>query len=115
MKATNSTDFEKMYKGSYYTITGAANVDEYINGYNEILAKEEIGTPKEWIMFKGKDMNKYYNLQGNCKYKNNLTFLAFPLDGLNVGKLAMIKLAMEDRWFDDIVDNNARNMEEELV
>ena len=34
--------------------------------------------------------------------------MAFPLDGLDVNKLAMFKLQMRDRWFDDIVDNNAR-------
>ena len=32
-------------------------------------------------------------------------FLAFPLDGLNVNKLAILKLQLGDRWFDDIVDN----------
>ena len=30
------------------------------------------------------------------------------LDGLDVGKLAIFKLQMGDRWFDDVVDNDLR-------
>lgn len=36
----------------------------------------------------------------------------FANDGLVIPKLAMFKYAMQDRWFDDIVDNNARAQEE---
>lgn len=38
-------------------------------------------------------------------FRDDLTVLTFPLDGLHVGKLAMFKLTMEDRWFDDVTDN----------
>ena len=98
---------DKAYNGSYYTIIGAGgNLDEWKNGYQELLNKEGIGTIKEWITFNGADMNNKYQLKGDNAYPADLTFLAFPLDGLNIGKLAMFKLRMEDRWFDDIVDNN---------
>lgn len=98
---------DKAYNGSYYTIIGAGgDLQEWKNGYQELLNKENIGTIKEWITFTGSDMNTKYNLTGDNAYPNDLTFLAFPLDGLNIGKLAMFKLRMEDRWFDDIVDNN---------
>lgn len=100
---------QKAYEGSYYTITGAGgDLDEWKKGYQELLDKEEIGTIKEWITFKGKDMNEIYNLTGRNAYEDDLTFLTFPLDGLNTGKLAIFKLKMQDRWFDDIVDNNRR-------
>lgn len=98
---------DKAYNGSYYTIIGAGgDLQEWKNGYQELLNKEGIGTIKEWITFTGADMNNKYQLKGDNAYPNDLTFLAFPLDGLNIGKLAMFKLRMEDRWFDDIVDNN---------
>ena len=98
---------DKAYNGSYYTIIGAGgNLDEWKNGYQELLNKEGIGTIKEWITFTGADMNNKYQLKGDNAYPNDLTFLAFPLDGLNIGKLAIFKLRMKDRWFDDIVDNN---------
>ena len=100
---------EKAYKGSYYTIAGCGgDLEEWKKGYQELLDKEEIGTIKEWITFKGKDMNETYNLTGRNAYPEDITFLAFSLDSLNVGKLAIFKLKMQDRWFDDIVDNNRR-------
>lgn len=103
----NNDILDKAYAGSYYTITGAGgNLDEWKNGYQELLNKEGIGTIKEWITFTGADMNNKYQLKGDNAYPADLTFLAFPLDGLNIGKLAIFKLRMEDRWFDDIVDNN---------
>lgn len=102
-------DFTKAYRGSYYTITGAGGeLQEWVDGYNNMLAEQGIGTPVDWFTCTGKDMNEEYELTGSNRYKDDLHFLLFPLDGLNVGKLAMFKLAMRDRWFDDIVDNNER-------
>lgn len=101
--------FEKAYNGSYYTITGCGgDLNEWKNGYQEMLDKKEIGKIQEWITFTGKDMNEEYGLTGNNAYKDEITFLAFPLTGLNVGRLAVLKIALNDRWFDDIVDNNRR-------
>lgn len=103
-----SMDFEKAYKGSYYTITGVGgDIEEWKKGYQDICDKNEIGKIKEFYEFTCKEMNERYNLTGNNRYPDDLHFLAFPLDGLNTGKLAMMKLQMQDRWFDDIVDNNA--------
>ena len=52
-------------------------------------------------------MNDLGKLSNDNRYPDDITFLAFPLDGLDIGKLAMFKLKMGDRWFDDIIDNNA--------
>ena len=102
-------DFIKMYKGSYYTIEGAGgDLNEWKKGYQEMLTEHGIGTITEWVDFTGKEMNDTYSLTDKNRYPDNFTFLAFSLDGLNVSKLAMIKLRLGDRWFDDIVDNNAR-------
>ena len=76
-----------------------------------MLDREGIGTIKEWESFKGKEMNNEFHLTGSNAYQNDLTFLAFSLEGLDIGKLAIFKLQMGDRWFDDIVDNNQRREE----
>ena len=60
------------------------------------------------MSFKGSAVNAEFGLTGDNRYDDNLTFLAFPLDGLDVGKLAIFKLQMGDRWFDDVVDNDLR-------
>lgn len=94
------------YDGSYYTIIGCGgDLQEWKDGYQKLLDEQNIGTITKWIEFKGKDMNEELQLNGQDKYRDDLQFLAFSLDGLNVGKLAMFKLQMGDRWFDDIVDN----------
>lgn len=101
--------FEEAYKGSYYTILGCGgSLQEWVDGYTELLKNDGIGTPDKFITFKGSDMNESYGLEGDSAYKQDLTFLAFPIDGLNTGKLAMFRIKMMDKWFNDIVDNNRK-------
>lgn len=97
---------EEAYNGSYYTITGCGgDLQTWKNGYQELLDKENIGKITKWVEFTGKDVNDELELEGNDRYQDDLHFLAFNLDGLNIGKLAMFKIKMCDRWFDDIVEN----------
>ena len=99
--------FDKMYKGSWYTITGAGgDINEWKEGYNKMLADNGIGSVDTWEVFSGLEMNQRYGLTGSNAYKDDLTFLAFPLDGLDILKLSFFKVVNCDRWFDDIVDNN---------
>ena len=98
---------EEAYNGSYYTITGCGgDLNEWKNGYQELLEKEGIGKITKWVEFTGKEMNEELELSGDNKYPNDLQFLAFNLDGLEISKLAIFKMRMADRWFDDIVDND---------
>lgn len=107
LRAIDSSSFDELYDGWYFTIEGAGgNLNDWTNGIQEMLDNEGIGTVKEFVTFKGKDMNDYYGLTGRNQYPDDLTFLAFPLDGLDTGKLAMFKLRFGARWFPDIVDNN---------
>lgn len=100
------------YNGSYYTIIGCGgDLQEWKEGYQKLLNEKEIGTITKWIEFTGKDMNEELGLEGKDKYPDDLLFLAFNLDNLNIGKLAMFKLQMGDRWFDDIVENLRRDYE----
>lgn len=99
--------FKKAYHGSYYTILGCGgNLDDWKNGYQELFDKENIGKITSWIEFTGNDLNEFCHLEGDNAYPADLACLAFPLNNLNINKLAIFKLNMEDRWFDDIIDNN---------
>ena len=44
-------------------------------------------------------------IRSGDKFKPGLPFLLFPLTDLNTGRLAMFKMMMQDRWFDDIINN----------
>lgn len=99
------------YKGNYYTIIGCGgDLNEWKEGYTQLLKKEGIGTIRHWIEFTGADMNRVYGLVGANAYQPDLQFLAFRLEeDMNVGKLSILKLQLMDRWFNDIVDNNMRH------
>lgn len=102
--------FEKLYNNSAFTFEGLGfdDFDELKDQINECLEEENIGTVKSenFFTYSGKDMNDYYHLTGTNRYPDNLTFVSFLLDGLDIGKLAMFKLRIGARWYDDIVDNN---------
>lgn len=107
MKTLDSVSFDEMYNGSFYTIIGAGGeLSEWVNGYEELLAKDGIGKPEYWATFKGHDINDHYDFEGNNRFQEDLNFLVFPLDGLNVGKLALFRLRCGDKWFDDLVNNS---------
>ena len=108
MDSRISAMLDRAYNGSYYTIVGCdGDLDEWKDGYSKMLESNGIGTPQEFISFFGTHMNEKYGLTGTNRYPDDIVFLAFPLVGLRVPKLAMFKIRMQDRWFDDIVDNNA--------
>ena len=98
---------QKAYDGSYYTIVGAGgDLQEWKDFYSKALEEQGIGSISVWIDFTGKKVNDELGLTGDNRYDDNLHFLAFSLDGLDVAKLALFKLRMGDRWFDDIVNND---------
>lgn len=106
IKAMTPELFEKARGGSWYTILGLSDVQEFIDGYQGIFDEREIGTPVQWYETTGSALNHYLKpAEDRDWFEDDLAVLMFPLDGLNVGKLAMVKLMMQDRWFDDIVAN----------
>ena len=101
----------ELENASAFTVIGAGgDLNEWCIGLNEMLANEKIGQVTEFYRFKGKLMNKTYELAGNTAYNEDITFLSFKLDGLDIGKLAMFKLKFGARWLDDIVSNNKIHM-----
>ena len=113
---TKKEQLYPLYSGSAYTIIGCGgDLHEWITGLTKMLKEQEIGEPKKWYTFNGALVNDYA-CEIPCKddrFQSDIIFLAFPLDGLNLGKLAMFKLQMQDRWFDDIVDNMRSQGEDE--
>jgi len=108
-KLTN-TELAALAETSAFTIEGAGgDLAEWVTGVTELLTEKEIGTPQKWMSFTGKQMNDVFRLTGKNRYKSWLIFLAFSLDGLDIGKLAIFKLQFGARWFDDIVGDIVGN------
>lgn len=100
--------------GSYYTICGTADpIADWLEGYEKIMSDLGVGRPQEWFRTTGSEVNSYakitraraYEIHPHDRFPDELPILLFSLDGLDVGKLAIMKLRMEDRWFDDIIQN----------
>ena len=105
-------DLEKAYEGSYYFIAGTGGeLTEWVSGYEDLMVQREIGTPTAWLKTNGATVNGFASqhhrslIVSNDQFPGDLACLLFPLEGLDVGRLAMFKLQMEDRWFDDVVQN----------
>jgi hypothetical protein len=99
-------DLQAAYDGSWYFIAGTGgDLAEWTKGYEDAMATNELGKPTAWFQTTGGAINAFAGSDNTNPFPDDLTCLLFPLDGLNVGGLAMFRLVMEDRWFDDLIDN----------
>ena len=105
-------DLKTAYENSYYFIAGTGgDLQEWISGYEDLMKEQEIGTPTQWFKTNGATVNGYAGqhygslIVDNDQFPGDLTCLLFPLKDLPAGRLAMFKMQMEDRWFDDVIQN----------
>lgn len=106
------TSSESAYRGSFYTILGAGgDLAKWTDGYDKLLVERGIGKPTTWYRTTGAAINRYAVSDGSTNgdpFADDLIVLMFPLDGLDLGKLAFFRIQKMDRWFDDIIDNMRR-------
>lgn len=109
-----ASELEAANAGSYYFIAGAGgDLEEWVTGMGDLMESEGIGRPERWLSTTGAAVNGYA-LQGGHEvaeddlFPLDLPCLLFPLDGLNIGRLAMFKVRAQDRWFDDVIANMRR-------
>ena len=114
IKFADVAELQTAYDGSWYFVAGAGgDLAEWVTGYEKLMAEQEIGKPAEWWQTNGSTINLFATRhkgtinRDDC-FKGDLACLLFPLDGLHVGRLAIFKLQMEDRWFDDVIQNMRR-------
>lgn len=100
--------FEEFYNDSALTISGMIPEEAqlYVDYFGEHTGIKE-GVPG--YIYSGKAINDHYNLIGDNKYPDDLHFLTIPSDAFeNVMAIVTSRFQVGGRWFDDIVDNNAR-------
>ena len=85
VKVTTKKQLDELYKDWALTIEGLApnekNLKELLDWVRELtpLKREDVYTVE------GSVMNRVYHLTGTNAYPRDIHFLAFPLDGLDVG------------------------------
>ena len=94
-----------------------------IEGLNENTISDFIDWVKQYTpmkneiayIIKGKTMNQVYKLTGNNKYPDELAIVSIKLEDMeNAMAVAMPRFEIKARWFDDIVENNARRESSKL-
>jgi len=105
--------FDSFYEGSALTFLGmvpeeAQNYLDYFKDYTDVDDNVQC------YIVSGSAMNDGYGLRGSNRYPDDLHIFIVPLEAFgDVGKIAIPRFQIGGRWFDDVVDNNARkNMEE---
>lgn len=112
-EVTTKEKLNELYKSSALTFTGIIADDENLNKIIEWIKKySEISQPLPIYIIKGKVMNQNYRLTGANAYNDNLTLISIKTEDIKeVNKIAIPRFEIDGRWFDDIVDNNARREE----
>lgn len=107
---TTKKQLDKLYNNSAFTIEGL--VEESISDLITWLKDNATFTTDNLVVYitKGNIMNDMYELHGDNAYDNDLNIVSIiDIDSM---KVALKRFSVGGRWFDDIVDNNARRKEE---
>lgn len=106
----NRKNFKEMYNKSMLTFPGIAsttnNYEAICDFLEECDALPSQGVP-EFYIFEGKDMNDCFKLSGDNAYQDDVSFIA--VDNISPMMVAVSRLRVGGRWFDDIADNDVRH------
>ncbi len=113
MELINVTDpatLKELYNCSALTFEGVIveEADQYRDFFKDCT---EIDESKPCYVISGKMMNDTYGLMGSHAYPDDLHIICFKHDTFkDVSKIIIKRFQIGGRWFDDVVDNNARRI-----
>ena len=110
IKVTTRAQLDELHKDWSLTIEGLspdeANLEEFLDWVKELtpLKREDVYT------IEGRVMNREYGLTGDNAYpETDCTILCIKLDDMEKPMAVTLpRFTVGGRWFDDVVDNNAR-------
>lgn len=106
VRVNSREELDYLYDVWALTIEGLC--EEAIPDIMDIL-KENTTVYRERVFITlGKFMNEQYGLTGDNAYNDNLHIVSFSLDDIDALPITFKRFAFGGRWFNDIVDNNAR-------
>lgn len=110
---TTPEELERLYKGSALTFTGLYPDEENLS---QMLGWIENYTPlkrERVFVVKGATMNRVYGLTQENAYLDDLNIVCVSLEDMeNPMAIALPRFSIGGRWFDDVVDNDARRQQE---
>lgn len=117
IKVTEKEQLDMLYNGSACTLEGLAesSIRDMLEAMLDRGFIKDGNLNVDVYSIKGCVMNDMYGLTGDNAYQDDLHIVCVPLDFMkNIDKFAVtMRIEYGYRWFDDIVDNNARREEEQ--
>ena len=107
VEVTTKEQLDELYNQSALTFEGFEDSKENFD-FLENWLKEHKAITGEPVanMILGKTMNKVYGLTGDNAYPDDLHIVA--VTEIAFGPIVLARFQIGGRWFNDIVDNNAR-------
>ena len=112
--------FDVLYEQSALTWEGLAlegesdaqEILDFLCGEGFLLDNLAPGLHMIFNRTTGADMNQYWHLTGSNAYPDDLTIVSVVNSMFDVPRMVPVQLRLGARWYDDIVDNNARRERE---
>ena len=110
IQVTDRKALDELYEGSAFTSEGLSADDESLGKLAEWVKNLTAFKREDFYIIEGKTMNREYNLTGTNAYpEKDCTLVCIKLtDLVKPLALTMPRFQVGGRWFDDVVDNNAR-------
>ena len=109
INVSTKTQLDILYKKSALTWEGLTAAEENFEAVMDWLVNLGAiieGQEPTFHIITGEFMNATYGLTGSNAYPKDLTIVS--VTDINQMKIAFARFGVGGRWFDDIVDNNAR-------
>lgn len=106
IRVNSRQELDYLYSVSALTIEGLH--EDSIPVIMEILKNNTAVYRERAFIIPGKFMNEQYGLTGTNAYKDDLSIVSFSLKDFDAIPITFIRFGFGGRWFDDVVDNNAR-------
>lgn len=112
IKTASREDLQMLYNDSAFTYIWLLDEEkEYDSLENFLFDKCWLTKPEEVIMYKASWslINVEFNLKGKNRFPKDLNIVFLPLDNFSkeeIWRLAIIKLQIWARRFDDIINNS---------
>ena len=110
IQVTDRKTLDELYKESAFTIEGLSSDDKSLGQLAEWVKHLTEFKREDFYIIEGRTMNREYNLTGTNAYpEKDCTLVCIKLtDLVKPLALTMPRFQVGGRWFDDVVDNNAR-------
>ena len=112
INVTTKKQLNKLYNQSALTWEGLSSDEENLNAVKDWLKEHKAilhNDEPTFHIITGAFMNEQYGLSGDNAYAEDLTLVS--VTDINQMAIVIPRFEVGGRWFDDIVDNNARREE----